>query len=259
MKRTLLTTLAALACALPHGPAATAQDCTRDAMLVFDGSASMAELGFDQTAATRIEDARAALRRAMPQIAPVRRVGLLTYGPGPEGSCDGINLKFPPKADAAEPIIQAIDLMDPIGLTPLTDAVREAAEVLNYRTTPAIIVLVTDGNETCGGRPCALGAELGATAANLTVHVIGFRVIADPFAWDSPEAGIYKDGSSIARCISDQTGGMYVATDTVDELADALRQTLGCALIGKQNTPVSSDRGFVSANGNLKSFRAVFF
>ncbi len=232
MKRALLTTLTVLASALPVAPRAVAQECSRDAMLVFDGSASMAEVGFDQTAPTRIEDARTALRRALPDIAPVRRVGLLTYGPGPEGSCDGINLKFPPVADTAQPIIDAIDLMDPIGLTPLTEAVAEAARVLNHTTTPGIIVLVTDGNETCGGRPCALGADLAATSANLTVHVIGFRVVADPFAWDSPEAGIYADGSSIARCISDQTGGMYVATDTVDELTEALRQTLGCALIG---------------------------
>jgi Ca-activated chloride channel family protein len=232
MKRALLTTLTVLACALPVVPTAVAQDCSRDAMLVFDGSASMAEVGFDQTAPTRIEDARAALRGALPQIAPVRRVGLLTYGPGPEGSCDGINLKFPPVSDAAQPVIDAIDLMDPIGLTPLTEAVAEAARVLNHTTTPGIIVLVTDGNETCGGRPCALGAELADTSANLTVHVIGFRVVADPFAWDSPEAGIYTDGSSIARCISDQTGGLYVATDTVDELTEALRNTLGCALVG---------------------------
>lgn len=232
MKRALLTTLTVLASALPVAPRAVAQECSRDAMLVFDGSASMAELGFDQTAPTRIEDARTALRRALPGIAPVRRVGLLTYGTGPEGSCDGINLKFAPVADAAQPILDAIDLMDPIGLTPLTEAVAEAARVLNHTTTPGIIVLVTDGNETCGGRPCALGADLAARSANLTVHVIGFRVVADPFAWDSPEAGIYTDGSSIARCISDQTGGMYVATDTVDELTEALRKTLGCALIG---------------------------
>lgn len=231
MKRALLTTLTVLASALPVAPRAVAQECSRDAMLVFDGSASMAELGFDQTAPTRIEDARTALRRALPDIAPVRRVGLLTYGPGPEGSCDGINLKFPRRG--RRPTHHRSHRPDgPDRPHPLTEAVAEAARVLNHTTTPGIIVLVTDGNETCGGRPCALGADLAATSANLTVHVIGFRVVADPFAWDSPEAGIYTDGSSIARCISDQTGGMYVATDTVDELTEALRQTLGCALIG---------------------------
>ena len=136
--------------------------------------------------------------------------------------------------DAAGPVIAAIDTVDPNGLTPLTASVRAAAEVLEYRHRPGIVVLVTDGNETCGGRPCALGKELAISARDLTIHVIGFRVVADPFAWDSPEAGIYSDGASVAKCLSDGTGGSYVSTDTVDELAEALRETLGCALIGQR-------------------------
>lgn len=202
-------------------------------MLVFDGSASMVEVGFDPTAPTRIDDAREAMRRAMPQIAPVRRVGLLVYGPGPEGSCDGITLKFAPRPDAADDVVAAIDTVDPNGLTPLTASVRAAAEILDYRNQPGIVVLVTDGNETCGGRPCATGKELAIAARDLTIHVIGFRVVADPFAWDSPEAGVYSDGASVAKCLSDGTGGRYVSTDTVDELAEALQETLGCALIGQ--------------------------
>lgn len=216
----------------PPPPVRAASGCAADAMLVFDGSASMAEVGFDANAPTRIDEARTALRQAMPQIAPVRRVGLLVYGPGPEGSCDGINLHFAPVADAAEPVIAAIEQVDPNGLTPLTASVRAAAEVLDYRARPAIVVLVTDGNETCGGRPCQTGKELALAARDLTIHVIGFRVVADPFAWDSPEAGVYSGGASVAKCLSDGTGGSYVSTQTVDELVEALRETLGCALIG---------------------------
>lgn len=234
--RTVLTCLGAAALsviAASSPPGHAAAGCATDAMLVFDGSASMAELGFDPTAPTRIEDARAALRRAMPHIAPVRRVGLLVYGPGPEGTCEGVNLHFPPRPDAAEAVIGAIETVDPNGLTPLTASVRAAAEVLDYRNRPGIVVLVTDGNETCGGRPCATGKDLAIAARDLTIHVIGFRVVADPFAWDSPEAGIYSDGASVAKCLSDGTGGMYVSTQTVEELADALQETLGCALIGQ--------------------------
>lgn len=201
-------------------------------MLVFDGSASMAELGRRLTDPTRIEDARTAVNDAMVEIAPIRRIGLITYGPGPENSCEGINLKFEPMADAAGPVMEAIGMLDPNGLTPLTEAVRSAAEVLNYRSDPGIVVLVTDGNETCGGGPCALGAELAATAADLTVHVIGFRVVTDRFAWDSPDVDRFPDGISVAKCLSDQTGGMYVSTQSVDELSAALRQTLGCLVIG---------------------------
>ena len=232
MTRSIRTYAALLAGLLPCVAPAQAQDCTRDAMLVFDGSASMAERGLQLDEPKRIDDARAALRDAMPQIAPIRRIGLITYGPGPENSCDGINLKFPPVADAADPVLEAISWLDPNGLTPLTEAVRKAADVLNYRNDPGIVVLVTDGNDTCGGAPCQLGAELASTAANLTVHVIGFRVDTDRFGLKTVDEDLFPKDISVAKCLSDSTGGLYVSTDTVEELSDALRQTLGCAFIG---------------------------
>ncbi len=192
----------------------------------------MAELGLQLDEPRRIDDARAALQDAMPQIAPIRRIGLITYGPWPENSCDGINLKFEPIDNAAQPVMDAISMLDPNGLTPLTEAVRAASEVLDYQTKPGIVVLVTDGNETCGGAPCALGAELASTAADLTVHVIGFRVVTDRFAWDSPDVKRFPNGISVAKCLSDSTGGLYVSTETIEELSDALRSTLGCDFVG---------------------------
>ncbi|MEM6483061.1 MAG: VWA domain-containing protein [Pseudomonadota bacterium] len=211
-------------------------------MLVFDGSASMAELGYDTSEPTRIDHARAAISEALPQIASVRRVGLLIYGPGPEGSCAGINLKFRPLDDAALPIIGAINGLDPIGLTPLTASVRAAAEVLQYRNKPGIVVVVTDGNETCGGSPCALASELARTAQDLTVHVIGFRVMYDPARWVTSGAAANTEHTSIARCLADQTGGLYVATETVEELSVALQETMGCALIGQAEPETGTRR-----------------
>lgn len=240
--------LAALLAAvlLPVGPASTqgAVGCARDAMLVFDGSASMNELSFDLQRETRIVAAREALRDAMPDITPFRRVGLLTYGPGPRDACANIDLRFGPRDNAAEAIIAEIDALAPKGLTPLASSVRQASEALDYRNKAGIVVLVTDGNETCGGRPCALGTALAAEARDLTVHVIGFKVVVDFFSWDNPEQQDVGAGNTVAKCLADRTGGSYVSTETVDELADALRVTLGCALIGdagptRQNAPRS--------------------
>jgi len=218
---------------LPMAPVPyAATGCATDAMLVFDGSASMSEIGFDTQVATRITEARDAMRRAMPQIAPYRRIGLIAYGPGPGNACDNIELRFAPMPDAAAALVAEVEALRPGGLTPLAASVRAAAEVLEYREHPGLVVLVTDGNETCGGRPCALGRALAAEAHDLTVHVIGFRVVVDFFSWDSPEAGSYTQGNTVAKCLADSTGGMYVSTETVDELAAALRETLGCPLIG---------------------------
>lgn len=209
--------------------------CAADAMVVFDGSASMAEVGFDVRQPTRIQEARKAVRDAMPDIAPYRRVGLLVYGPGTEGACGNIDLRLPPQPDAAAAIIAEVDQISPAGLTPLASSVQGAAEVLDYRTKPGIVVLVTDGNETCGGRPCALGEQLRKDGADLTVHVIGFKVLVDFFSWDNPEQQAYGDGKTVAKCLADRTGGMFVSTETVQELADALRATLGCALLGRRH------------------------
>ncbi|MCE8006674.1 VWA domain-containing protein [Aestuariivita sp.] len=226
-----LTLALSLAASATH--LAAAPGCAADAMLVFDGSASMDELGFDIQEATRIVEARQAVREAMPDITPYRRVGLLVYGPGPLDACSNIDLRFGPIADAATPIIDAVEALDPRGLTPLAASVRQAAEALAYRSAPGIVVLVTDGNETCGGRPCALGDALAREAADLTVHVIGFKVVVDFFSWDNPEQQTYEDGKTVAKCLADRTGGLFVSTETVGELADALRTTLGCALIGR--------------------------
>lgn len=205
--------------------------CTTDAMLVFDGSQSMVESGSAVTDLPRIADARIATARVLPQAETFRRIGLITYGPGSTDGCDGITQHLPPTAQSADAIQSALDALTPGGLTALTASVHQAAETLNYRSDPGIIVLLTDGNETCGGRPCALSDQLVTQAHDLTIHVIGYKLRSDYFAFDNPEQAYGED--TVARCFADRTGGLFVTTETVDELTQALNATLGCSLIGR--------------------------
>ncbi|WP_299693675.1 vWA domain-containing protein [uncultured Tateyamaria sp.] len=206
--------------------------CTEDAMIVFDGSGSMAEMGFNQIDEPRIFEARRAVRTAMPQVAPFRRIGLVVYGPGGAGGvgeCSGIELRFAPRADAALDVIAAVDGLEPEGRTALTEAVSLAADTLGYPDRPGTVVLVTDGKETCGGQTCALAADLSGTG--LTVHVIGFKVRGEHFGWQSDDAMGYNVTVSVAKCLADLTGGEYVNTETVDQLVAAMNRTLGCKLL----------------------------
>lgn len=222
-------------------PGAGLSNCTSPAMLVFDGSASMGEVRYDIKEHTRIQDARRAVAEAMPQITPFRDVGLVIYGPGGADSCSGIEVRFPPAPDTALDIILEVNALRPTGLTPLAASVERAASLL--APLPGTIVLVTDGNETCGGTPCALGDLLAAQAPDLTVHVIGFRVVADFFSWNSPEAEDYSDGTTVAKCLADKTGGLFVSTETVAELVSAMQATLGCALIGRRDEALPLEAG----------------
>lgn len=207
--------------------------CTEDAVVVFDGSGSMSEMGFNLLDEPRIFAARRAVRQAMPQVAPFRNLGLVIYGPGPREACDNIQVRFSPIPDAAPRIIAEIEALRPSGNTPLTASVERAAELLSYESRPGVVVLVTDGKETCGGAPCQLAADLAAAAHDLTVHVIGFKLRGEHFTWDSDTIQDYREGQTVARCLADQTGGIYVTTETVEDLVAALQTTLGCPIFGR--------------------------
>lgn len=205
--------------------------CTEDAMIVFDGSGSMAETGFNLIEEPRIFEARRAVEVAIPEIAVNRKLGLIIYGPGGVDECSGLDLRFAPIPNASDRIIDDVNALNPEGSTALTDAVQQAAQTLDYETQPGAIVLVTDGKETCGGAPCKLAAELKADAADLTIHVIGYKVRGDYFAWPNQTATDYLNHETTSRCLADITGGAYVNAETVDELIEAFRDTLGCRLL----------------------------
>lgn len=223
-----------LAALLSLLPTLAFPDCTTDAMLVFDGSTSMVETGAFTGTRPKLDEAREALARSLPLVEDVRKLGLMTYGPsGRRPACEGVTLAFTPRDKAASAVLAEIDALTPAGLTPLTTAVESAAEVMQYRNTPSVIVLLTDGNETCGGRPCATSERLSAKANDLTIHVVAYRLNAhdEYFRWDNPEQEFGTD--NVARCFADATGGLYLTTETIDELTEALLRTLGCPIIGR--------------------------
>jgi Ca-activated chloride channel family protein len=201
--------------------------CTEDAMLVFDASGSMAG-NLNQGIATtlpRINEVRSALAKVLPTITRFRRVGLITYGPGPYQQCN-VQLALKPVPEAAGLIMQEVNTLNPAGKTPLTAAVEQAAEVLDYQNKPGLIVVLTDGEETCGGSPCDLGKELHASAVQLTIHIIGFRM--KDFSWTG-ESSILD-----AKCLAEKSGGIYITADAEQELIDALEKTLGCPMLSRR-------------------------
>ncbi|MEP1330875.1 VWA domain-containing protein [Pseudophaeobacter sp.] len=211
--------------------AGATDNCASDAMIVLDGSGSMAEMGFNDINEPRIFEARRAISETIPEIAENRRLGLVVYGPKGVDECSGLDVRFPPMANAAKPVIDAVNALEPDGSTPLTDAVKLAADALDYQNRPAAIILVTDGKETCGGQPCKLATDLANEGADTTVHVIGFKVRGTFFSWDRDSDNDYNVSESVARCLADRTGGTYTSAETLDQLIAALRDTLGCQLL----------------------------
>jgi Ca-activated chloride channel homolog len=221
----------ALAILLAAPFAAHAEDqernpCTEDAMIVFDASGSMAG-NVDSGIATtipRIDEVRKALGQVLPTVTRNRRVGLITYGPGPYQQCN-VQLDLRPTPNAAKRIMHNVNELNPAGKTPLTEAVEQAAEVLDYREKPGVVVLLTDGEETCGGAPCTAGKKLHKDAFDLTVHVISFRF-----------KNIYWAGQQTVldtKCLAESNGGLYLSVDTEQDLIQAFEKALGCPMMSQ--------------------------
>jgi len=217
-----------LSCSAPARAASDEERsaCNEDAMLVFDASGSMAG-NVNQGIATitpRIDVVRSALAKVLPAVTRFRKVGLITYGPGPYQQCN-VQLALKPTANSADAIMREVDALVPAGKTPLSTAVKQAAEVLDYRNKPGLIVVVTDGEETCGGSPCDLGKQLHDAALQLTVHIIGFRM--KDFSWTGEQSILD------AKCLAESTGGLYISADAEEDLSKALEKTLGCPMLSR--------------------------
>jgi Ca-activated chloride channel family protein len=212
------------------GPAAAQTDdearkyCTEDAMIVFDASGSMSGNTVQGLFSdiTRIDEVRKALGQVLPNAVKFRKIGLITYGPGPYQQCN-VHLDFEPIWNATEPIMSVVNALNPAGKTPLVTAVKVAAAVLESKSKPGVIVLLTDGEETCGGAPCALGEMIKASGRRLTVHVIGYQLKA--FRWTGAQS--FLD----AKCLAEQTGGLYITAENRQDLIEAFEKTLGCPMM----------------------------
>lgn len=147
--------------------------------LILDASGSMnARL---PGGGTRIDAARAAVADFVGGLDPALRIGFRVYGhrsPTRDHDCQDIEriVAFAPASTNRAPILAKTAAVKAQGYTPITEVVRAAAEALAGEPGGHVVVLVSDGKETCAGDPCAAARALAAADAALVIHTIGFNV-----------------------------------------------------------------------------------
>lgn len=176
-------------------------------ILVFDVSNSM----WGQIdGVSKVEIAREVIGELLGDWSSDVDLGLVAYGHRRAGDCSDIEEVIPVGPVSAVNFSAIVNGLVPRGKTPLTEAVRQAAEILNYRDTRATVILVSDGIESCRADPCALARELERGGIDFTAHVVGFDV------------GAIEDQRQLS-CLADETGGQYLTANNASELLSALR------------------------------------
>ncbi len=213
------------------GQAMAQQSDNPDTIVVLDVSNSM----WGQIdGVSKIEIARAVVADLLGDLETSSNFGLMAYGHRRKSDCSDIELILPVGPLEPEAFSAAVNQLTPRGRTPLTEAVRQAAEILNYSSRSGRVVLVSDGIESCDADPCALAQELAQNGLDFTTHVIGFDV-AD-----------VADQSQLS-CLAEATGGLYLTAESTEELGAALMtmmsdpDTLIDLPVGPQITLVAVD------------------
>jgi hypothetical protein len=159
--------------------AATAADSGKSIALILDASGSMnAKLA---SGSTRIEAAKTAVAAFVEKLDPKVRLAYRVYGhqsPTKQHNCKDTELlvDFGPTGSNKAAVLEKTKAIKAQGYTPITYVITLAAEDVKKESGEHVVVLVSDGKETCEGDPCAAAKALAAADAKLVVHTIGFNV-----------------------------------------------------------------------------------
>jgi hypothetical protein len=195
---------------------ALAQSCNtadRSVLLILDASGSMnAKLPNGET---RIAVAKRAIKGVVGFFPAQAQISLRMYGAqsaAQQKNCQDTHVAVPfgPANDSGAAIIAAADSVKARGYTPIALSLQHAADDFPAAAKERVIVLVSDGKETCQGDPVIAAKALAAKG--ITVHAVGFVV-------DTAARGQLQ---AIARA----TGGTYFDAPVGPELPDSLKSAL---------------------------------
>lgn len=182
-------------------------------VLVFDASNSMNK-SFDS--ASRIDVAKEAFVELLGVLPEGMNLGIFVYGRRTEkedraASCVDIEEVFPIQPFGASlKGRMTSEILDTTarGLTPLADALIAAADALSVLPGEGTIILLSDGEETCGGDPLAAAQRIGAIVPQIVLYVVGLDVDAA--------------GRATLTALAEATGGEYRHVDEAGDLFAAL-------------------------------------
>jgi hypothetical protein len=152
----------------------------------------------------RLTAAKAAVNRLVSTLPTDIDVGLVVFG-----NCQGAdNHKFFTPADRPR-LASLLDGIKPMEGTPLARGIERAGNVVDGRTVPATLVVVTDGEDSCGGDPCAAARALKAAKPLVTINVVDVN------------------GLGEGRCMAEATGGKVLPMKSAAELPELIRKASG--------------------------------
>lgn len=196
--------------------------------LILDASGSMN--GKLKGGERKIDAAKKAVSEIMKKMNDDANMAFRAYGhqsPREKHDCRDTEILVPFGAvkQIREKVASKMKPLSAQGYTPITWVLGKAAEDFapDFKGE-RVIILVSDGKETCEGDPCATAQALARNNVQLVIHTIGF--------------GVDDVTRQQLACIARVTGGKYFPAEDAMQLAGVVNEAAGTA-----KTVVSEKKG----------------
>lgn len=227
----LLATLAAgLGSALPASADETPAPASPKVELVLDVSGSMRTRDIDGQ--SRMTAAKQAFNEVLDAVPEQVQLGIRTLGADYPGDDRKVGCKDTKQLYPVGPLDRteaktAVATLAPTGWTPIGPALLGAADDLEGGDSTRRIVLISDGEDTCGPLdPCEVARDIAARGIHLVIDTLGLV----------PNAKIRQQ----LTCIAEATGGTYTAVQHTAELSGRVKQLVDRAA-APVVTPVATE------------------
>lgn len=197
--------------------------------LILDDSGSMAGLVGGKT---KIDVAKESINKIIDELKLKDKLqtALRIYG-HQNKECTNSVLEVPMGKIDSEQMKSKISSLQPLGSTPIYYSLSESVKDFNPNLTgDKIVVLVTDGLESCGGDPCAAARALQAGGVINKMQVVGF--------------GLSKTELNTLQCIVDPFKGQVVGASNSTEFLNAMQHIMDQAV-----SPSNLNVSVVGADG----------
>jgi hypothetical protein len=202
--------------------------------IILDASGSMLKRMGEQR---RIDIAKAAIRRTVSDTMPDGMpLALRVYGHREAGSCR-TDLEIPLAPLEKNAFLAQIEDIEAINLakTPIADSLAAVASDLKAAEGRRLVVLLTDGEETCDGDPAAEIEKLKESGFDVRVNIVGFAINDDELKRQ------FADWAEIG-------GGEYLDASDAEGLDAAVQQALQIPFVVIDAAGEEVARGLVDAD-----------
>jgi Mg-chelatase subunit ChlD len=175
--------------------------------VIVDGSGSMRE-SFSG-GGSRMEAAKRGADAMIRSLPPDVDVALVDFA-----ACGQVRRDKFYSASQRGALIGEINALQPRAGTPLADAIRRAGAI-SSDSAASVMVVVSDGGDSCGGDPCAAARAIRAQKPNVTINVIDVS--------QSPRE------RQVLQCIASAGGGRVLSPGDAMDMTRKMKEAVVAA------------------------------